>query len=136
MKIFRLLVISFSLMFFIGCGHNGFVYQNADVWNIGYNQNTQQIGIQRFNGELLTAGSRENTSIIAEFYKESDDENSEFNTRNSRIKTIKFSTGIQINGYTVALANSNPEFAVQFLNELRKIGKNTRYFVVKNNKLF
>ena len=135
--LFRLLLaISFSFTFFIGCGHNGFVYQNADVWNIGYNQNTQQIGIQRFNGELLTAGSRENTSIIAEFYKQSDDENSEFNTRNSRIKTIKFSTGIQINGYTVALANSNPEFAVQFLKELRKIGKNTRYFVVKNNKLF
>lgn len=131
-----ILTLFFSVMFFAGCGHNGFIYQNADVWNVGYNQNTQQIGIQRFNGELLTAGSRENTAITADFYEETSNNNNDFNTRNSRIKTIKFSTGIQINGYTVALANSNPEFAVQFLNELRKIGKNTRYFAVKDNKLF
>lgn len=120
------------LMFLVGCGHNGFVYQNADVWNIGYNQNTQQIGIQRFNGELLTGGSRENTTISAELSKEADEKNG---YRSGRINNIKYSTGIQINGYTVDLAKANPDFAVKVLAEMQKAGRTTKYFLIKDNKL-
>ena len=120
------------LMFLVGCGHNGFVYQNADVWNIGYNQNTQQIGIQRFNGELLTGGSRENTTISAELSKEKKKKNG---YRSGRINNIKYSTGIQINGYTVDLAKANPDFAAKVLAEMQKAGKTTKYFLIKDNKL-
>lgn len=120
------------LMFLVGCGHNGFVYQNADVWNIGYNQNTQQIGIQRFNGELLSGGSRENTTISAELSKEADEKNG---YRSGRINNIKYSTGIQINGYTVDLAKANPDFAVKVLAEMQKAGRTTKYFLIKDNKL-
>lgn len=127
-----LFTLCVCLMFLVGCGHNGFVYQNADVWNIGYNQNTQQIGIQRFNGELLTGGSRENTTISAELSKEADAKNG---YRSGRINNIKYSTGIQINGYTVDLAKANPDFAAKVLVEMQKAGKTTKYFLIKDNKL-
>ena len=120
------------LMFLVGCGHNGFVYQNADVWNVGYNSNTQQIDIQRFNGELLSGGSRENTTISAELSKEADAKNG---YRSGRINNIKYSTGIQINGYTVDLAKANPDFAAKVLVEMKNAGKNTKYYLIKDKKL-
>lgn len=121
------------LMFLVGCGHNGFVYQNADVWNVGYNSNTQQIGIQRFNGELLSGGSRENTSIEAELSKDADAQKTGYKA--GRVNSIKYSTGIQINGYTVDLAKANPEFAAKVLAEMKNAGKNTKYYLIKDKKL-
>ena len=111
------------LMFLVGCGHNGFVYQNADVWNIGYNQNTQQIGIQRFNGELLSGGSRENTTISAELSKEADEKNG---YRSGRINNIKYSTGIQINGYTVDLAKADENEMIHFFDFINIIAQYDR----------
>lgn len=128
---FSFVLICLSI-FLVGCGHNGFIYQNADVWNFGYNQQTQQIGLQRFNGELLTGGSRENTSIEASLTDESDIKPG---FKRGRIKSIKYSTGIQINGYTVDLAKANPEIAAKLLQEMQNSGKTTKYFLIKDNKL-
>ena len=127
------IVCSMCLLFLVGCGHNGFVYQNADVWNVGYNSNTQQIGIQRFNGELLSSGSRENTSIEAELSKDADAQQTGYKA--GRVNSIKYSTGIQINGYTVDLAKANPDFAAKVLVEMKNAGKNTKYYLIKDKKL-
>jgi len=133
------LFLCVSYYFYLGCGHNGVIYRNGDYWNIGVDPNTYSGGIQRFNGEMLMIGSKENTSV--EVSMESDDSGKAGITsgtaglQQKRISGIKYSTGIQINGYMVDLAKDNPELAALILAKMQAAGKTIKYYIVKDNKL-
>lgn len=128
-----------SYYFYLGCGHNGVIYRNGDYWNIGVDPNTYSGGIQRFNGEMLLIGSKENTSV--EVSMESDDAGEAGITTGSaglkqkRISGLKYSTGIQVNGYMVDLAKNNPELAALILTGLQQAGQTIKYYIVRDNKL-
>lgn len=134
---FMFLCLSFCFLGILtGCGHNGFAYVNGKVFNLGYNTQTNAVGIQYYDAEVLSGGSRENTNITAELNR---DTNISTNTDKAliagRINKITYSTGIQINGYTVDLAETNPELAAEFLKKMKTAGKNTKYYLIKDNKL-
>lgn len=125
--------------FYFGCGHNGVIYRNGDYWNIGVDPNAQTAGIQRFNGEMLMIGSKENTNV--EVNMESNDQGNAAISKGSagleqkRISGIKYSTGIQINGYMVDLAKANPELAALILAKMQAAGQTIKYYIVRDNKL-
>jgi hypothetical protein len=132
----KVLLFSLACIILTGCGHNGLIYTKGDLFNIGYTPQTQTGGIQWLSGESVSIGNRENTSL--DIYM-SDNSGAEMNTGSSakkgNIARIRYSTGIQINGYTTKLAESNPDFAAKLLAEMYKEGQVTRYYLVKNNNL-
>lgn len=63
MKYFLLCI---GLLFLTGCGHQGFFYMTGKGLNVGYNPNSNELGIQYRNGESIGAVNKENAKIILE----------------------------------------------------------------------
>lgn len=138
MRKYLVLTICMASIFVLtGCGHNGLAYFNGRSFNIGFNPKTYEGGIQYTQGESLLVGSKENTTVQVQTGV---DANMGVNTASGnadtgKISKIKYSTGIQINGYVVDLAEANPKFAAELINEMKIVGKQTKYYSIKNNKL-
>lgn len=138
MKKYLVLIICIaSICILSGCGHNGLVYFNGRSFNIGFNPKTYEGGIQYSQGQSLIVGSKENTSVEVQTGVNANlgvgSANGSADT--GKISKIKYSTGIQINGYVVDLAEANPKFAAELLTAMRNAGKQTKYYAIKNNKL-
>jgi hypothetical protein len=49
-----------------GCGHQGFFYMTGKGLNLGYNPNSNELGIQYRNGESIGALNKENAKVTLE----------------------------------------------------------------------
>ncbi len=117
-----------------GCSHNALVYHNGIYTNIGLSPKTYDIGVQYFDGEFISVGSRENSSVEITYKKDKntlDFENAK--SEKAGIEKIKYTIGPQITGYLVDLAKENPELATKYITEQLK--NNTKYYKILNNKL-
>ena len=120
----------------VGYGHNGAAYIKGKMVNFSYNPQTNAVGVQWMDGESVMVGSKENTTLDVEMKDTSGVQSgTDSGLTNGTISKIKYSTGIQINGYMVDLAEANPEFALEVLKAMQESGKETKYFVVKDGKL-
>lgn len=123
-----------------GCGHSGMAYMKGRMFNTGYNPQTNAIGFQWMDGESVMIGSKENTSLEIEM-SDGTGATGSSNTEKgagvevSTIAKIKYSTGFQVNGYVVDLAEANPDLATAILTELVKKGQVTKYYLVQSGKL-
>ncbi len=125
-------------VFMVGCSHNGFAYYNGKVFNIGYNSQTNQVGIQYADGEGIVAGVRENTSIEVQTTNNNNlgGKATDATAEVGSISTIKLSTGVQMSGYVVDLANANDELAKDIINNMYKTGQTVKYYIIKDNKVY
>lgn len=117
-----------------GCSHNGIVYHSGTYANLGLSPKTYDIGVQYFDGEFISVGSRENSSVEITYKKDKntlDFENAK--SEKAGIEKIKYTIGPQITGYLVDLAKENPELATKYITEQLK--NNTKYYKILNNKL-
>lgn len=133
MKLFSAaLALAFLLA---GCGHSGMVYLNGTSVQAGYNPETNQLGIGYLDGETLLVGSRENTMVEVELEGGNGVDGTAATLNTRKIKKIRYTTGIQVNGYLVELAGTNPELAAAVLEMMREQPANTRCFAVENGAL-
>jgi hypothetical protein len=140
LKIYTYIIFtSIPFLFIFGCGHNVMSYQKGQAVNVGYDPSTNKAGIQWLNGESIVVVNRENTYFEADLNQTTDaavpgsSGGAEANSGN--ISKIKYSTGIQINGYTTDLAKENPELASQILTQMAKNGVQVRYFKIDGSKM-
>jgi hypothetical protein len=49
-----------------GCGHNVLTYSSGQYLNIGVDPNTQKMGVQYINGDLITAVEKDNAVLTVE----------------------------------------------------------------------
>lgn len=63
MKIFFALIL---LTLASGCGHNLLTIQDGNFLNIGYDPNTQKIGFQYVDGNLITCVEKDNNKLEVE----------------------------------------------------------------------
>ena len=129
------IIFATILCFFIaGCSHNGIVYYNGTYTNVGFSPKTYDVGIQYYDGESISVGSRENTLVEIDYKKDNTDVNlKDKNLTISRISKVKYSVGAQITGYLVDLAKENPELATKYISE--QMEQNTKYYIIVDNKL-
>lgn len=136
-KIYLFLIGITTTLFIYGCGHNVFAYQKGQLINVGYDPNTNKAGIQWVNGESIIVANRENTYFEAELNQDTNatapSTSGGVSAQSGTISKLKYSTGIQINGYTTDLAAKNPELAKQIITEMAKNGVQVRYFKTENN---
>lgn len=124
----------FICLMLAGCSHNALVYHNGIYTNIGFSPKTYDIGVQYFDGEFISVGSRENSSVEITYKKDKntlDFENAK--SEKAGVEKIKYTIGPQITGYLVDLAKENPELATKYITEQLK--NNTKYYKILNNKL-
>lgn len=134
-KIYLFIMMALIMFFAFGCGHNGMVYLNGVSAQLGYNPETNQIGAGYFNGETLLVGSKENTNVEFEL-DQTDGVDADGKTISvNRIKKVKYSTGIQINGYMVELAEASPDFAAKVIQLMKENGKVKKFYVIEDGKL-
>lgn len=128
-------IILFLCLMIAGCSHNALVYHNGTYTNIGFSPKTYDFGVQYFSGELVSVGSRENSSVEITYKKDKntlDFKNAKSET--AGIDKIKYTVGLQITGYLVDLVKENPELAAKYLEEHLK--NNTKYYKVSDHKLY
>lgn len=124
----------FICLMLAGCSHNGIVYHSGTYANLGLSPKTYDIGVQYFDGEFISVGSRENSSVEITYKKDKntlDFENAK--SEKAGVEKIKYTIGPQITGYLVDLAKENPELATKYITEQLK--NNTKYYKILNNKL-
>lgn len=63
MKIFFALIL---LILASGCGHNLLTVQDGNYLNFGYDPNTQKIGLQYVDGNLITCVEKDNNKLQIE----------------------------------------------------------------------
>lgn len=128
-------ILLFICLMLAGCSHNALVYHNGIYTNIGFSPKTYDVGVQYFSGELVSVGSRENSSVEITYKKDKntlDFKNAKSET--AGIDKIKYTVGVQITGYLVDLVKENPELAAKYLEEHLK--NNTKYYKVSDYKLY
>lgn len=128
-------ILLFICLMLAGCSHNALVYHNGIYTNIGFSPKTYDVGVQYFSGELVSVGSRENSSVEITYKKDKDI----LDFKNAKSETagidkIKYTIGPQITGYLVDLVKENPDLAAKYLEEHLK--NNTKYYKVSNYKLY
>lgn len=110
MKDLILTFVCVLTLFIAGCGHSGNFTASGKVLTIG----TPEIGITYVNGLMSVTGSRENTESVIEFGD--DDGISGAPTAELKsVRTIRYKTGVQLNGYAVDLAKKAPDAIVEYL---------------------
>lgn len=122
-----------SVLILGGCGHNAMIYTSGTFINLGYDPQLQKVGIQFMNGEMVGVGTKENTNIEVDLMQKTGVNGTSIS--DNRISKIKYSTGIQINGYVVDMVENNPELGKALILEMLNAGKVTKYYTVKDKKL-
>lgn len=134
-KIYLFIMMALIMFFAFGCGHNGMVYLNGTSAQLGYNPETNQVGAGYLNGETLLVGSKENTNVEFDLEQEDGVDADGKKIVVNRIKRVKYSTGIQINGYMVDLAKESPDFAAKVMQLMKENGKVKKFYIVKDGTL-
>lgn len=92
-----------AMLLLSGCGHQGFFYASGQYTNVGFDPQTQQVGIQYVNGENVSALNKENVKMTIET-KDVVDANGKQTTK---IAKITYEIGETTTGYDVDLAEVN-----------------------------
>ena len=103
-------IVCVCVLFLAGCGHSGNFTASGKVLQIG----TPEFGMTYVNGLMTVTGSRENTESVVEF--NDDDGITGGPTADLKsIRTIRYKTGVQLNGYAVDLAKRCPDAAIEYV---------------------
>ena len=62
----KILVALVVLCLLSGCGHNVFSYMNGKYANVGYDPQTQKLGIQYGNGDVVNVVEKDNAEFEME----------------------------------------------------------------------
>ena len=62
----KYLLLCIGLLFLTGCGHNVFSYMNGKYANVGYDPQTQKLGIQYGNGDVVNVVEKDNAEFEME----------------------------------------------------------------------
>lgn len=135
MKILFAAITAGTIFFLTGCGHSGMMYLNGTSVQLGYNPETNQVGIGYLDGESIAVGSKENTLVELELCGDSTVGGNTAAMTSNKIKKIRYSTGIQINGYMVELAEACPDFAATVLRMMKEAGRTEKYYIIENGRL-
>jgi len=135
----RLFIVVGALVMLLvssGCGHNGLAYTNGTAINLGYTPQTEAVGIQWMSGEAVMIGNRENTTLEMQM---SDNSTVGAGVTNSvglgKITKIKYTVGMQINGYTADVLSANPELAKNVIEALRAKPQTIGYYKIVDGEL-
>lgn len=110
MKDIVLVLLCVVTLLIAGCGHSGNFTASGKVLQIG----TPEFGMTYVNGLMTVTGSRENTESVVEF--NDDDGITGGPTADLKsIRTIRYKTGVQLNGYAVDLAKKCPDAAIEYV---------------------
>lgn len=109
-------IVCVCVLFLAGCGHSGNFTASGKVLQIG----TPEFGMTYVNGLMTVTGSRENTESVVEF--NDDDGITGGPTADLKsIRTIRYKTGVQLNGYAVDLAKKCPDAAIEYVKLMPKL---------------
>lgn len=103
-----------STLFLAGCGHSGNVVGVGKVFKIG----GEGCSIMYVNGLFVANGTRENAESIIET-NDSDGLGNPADVKS--VRTIRYRTGMQLNGYMVDLAKRDPATAQEYVKTLPKL---------------
>lgn len=110
MKDIILTIACVCVLFLAGCGHSGNFTASGKVLQLG----TPEFGMTYVNGLMTVTGSRENTESVVEF--NDDDGITGGPTADLKsVRTIRYKTGIQLNGYAVDLAKKCPDAVIEYV---------------------
>lgn len=110
MKDIILTILAAATLFVAGCGHSGNFTASGKVLQLG----TPEFGMTYVNGLMTVTGSRENTESVVEF--NDDDGITGGPTADLKsVRTIRYKTGIQLNGYAVDLAKKCPDAVIEYV---------------------
>lgn len=103
------------MMVMVGCSHNPALFTMGKRTNIGFDPASASANISWTDGLNIIDVPRENSSFSVEI-----DENTgvKYDPATGTIKGVKKitrKTGVQVTGYLVELAKSNPELAALYL---------------------
>lgn len=112
----KLIMILALVMVFAGCSHNPALFTMGKRTNIGFDPASASANISWTDGLNIIDVPRENSSFSVEI-----DENTgvKYDPATGTIKGVKKitrKTGVQVTGYLVELAKSNPELAKMYLD--------------------
>lgn len=91
----KILFLSVSLLFLTGCGHNILSVQEGTYLNLGFNSNTNDLGIQYGDGSNITIINRQNTKLTVEMSDALDSEGKVVR----KVSKITYEIKDQKNGY-------------------------------------
>ena len=99
MKEIIALVTMGAIMLLTGCGHNVLTFSSGKYMNIGFDPNTQTMGVQYINGEQITVVEKDNAILTVET-KDSMDADGK---KTSKVSKITYEIKEQITGADVEL---------------------------------
>lgn len=91
----KILILIPTLLFLTGCGHNILTVQEGTYLNLGFNSNTNDLGIQYTDGSNITIINRENTKLEIEMTDALDGEGKAVR----KVSKIVYEIKNQKNGY-------------------------------------
>lgn len=120
MKKTSLIILTFALLLLAGCGHNANFVASGKVFKIG----SEGVGLLYVNGLVAVNGTRENSESVIEA-GDNDSLSGVPSSDAKTLRTVRFRTGPQLNGYLVKLAKENPEAANAYVKQMYKLNTNT-----------
>ena len=66
MKEFVCIIAMGAILLLTGCGHNVLTFSSGKYMNIGFDPNTQTMGVQYINGEQITVVEKDNAILTVE----------------------------------------------------------------------
>ena len=102
-----------------GCGHNANFVASGKVFKIG----SEGVGLLYVNGLVAVNGTRENSESVIEA-GDNDSLSGAPSSDAKTLRTVRFRTGPQLNGYLVKLAKENPEAANAYVKQMYKLNTN------------
>ena len=125
-NIIILILVAFTFIL-AGCGHSGNFTASGKVVTIG----TPECGLTYVNGLMSVTGSRENTESVVEF--SDDDGISGAPTADMKsVRTIRYKTGVQLNGYAVDLAKKCPDAIIEYVQIMPQLNTSSQWDTKEN----
>lgn len=122
MKDIILTIICAAVLLLAGCGHSGNFTASGKVLQLG----TPEFGMTYVNGLMTVTGSRENTESVVEF--NDDDGITAAPTADLKsVRTIRYKTGIQLNGYAVDLAKKCPNAVIEYVKIMPQLNTPSKW---------
>lgn len=141
-SVFILFIIT---IFLAGCSHNPAIFTMGKRTNIGFDPASMSANISWTDGLNIIDIPRENSSFSIEVEEGMGLKFDPVTNTIQGVKKITRRTGVQVSGYLVELAESNPELAAKYLEHyfnveqaeanLDRLSKELELLKLKNAKL-
>ena len=113
--IFAIWIIAVVALLLAGCSHNPALFTMGKRTNIGFDPASASANISWTDGLNIIDVPRENSSFSVEIDESTGVKYDPATGTIKGIKKITRKTGVQVTGYLVELAKSNPELAAIYL---------------------